>query len=345
MAALKQTGQALKFIKEPNPVYYKLAVESDGFAIELVPEEFITEDLVRIAAKSYAGILQSGIFKKYDKTDMITEELCIYYLQHNKYGLTNVPKELQTEKVCLEAVKRYGGNLSIVDNPTQEMYIHALSENGQYIKYVKDPTPEQCLEAVRQNPWAIEHVKNQTEELCLEALKKNVNVFRHIRRRTRELCLIALKEDARLLDYIQDPTPEMIATAMSANYWNSKLSHYVPKSSQKLIEIMTYNGMALRNLPDSYKHKSVCLAAVMQNGLAIKFVKNVTKEMSMLAVKQNGLALQFVYGYHHSPELSLTAVKQNGLALQFVKNQTMEMIQIAIAQNPDAFLYAKVLQA
>ena len=58
---------------------------------------------------------------------------------------------IQTEKICIEAVK----------------------QNGYALDYVKDQTETICIEAVKQNGDALQYVKNQTETICIEAVKQN----------------------------------------------------------------------------------------------------------------------------------------------------------------------------
>ena len=58
------------------------------------------------------------------------------------------------------------------------------------------------------------------------------------------------------------------------------------------------------------------LEEVKQNGHALKYVHNQTKEICLIAVEQNGYALQYVH--NQTKEICLAAVKQNGHALQYV---------------------------
>ena len=65
------------------------------------------------------------------------------------------------------------------------------------------------------------------------------------------------------------------------------------------------------------------MAAVKQDGEALKYVKKQTPELCIEAVRQNGWALKWVQD--RTPELCMAAVQQDGWALQFVKNQTPEL--------------------
>ena len=65
--------------------------------------------------------------------------------------------------------------------------------------------------------------------------------------------------------------------------------------------------------------------------------KNQTIDMCMTAVKEDGIALKYVK--KQTPEICMAAVKQNGLALQYVKDKTPEICREAIANNPEAEKY------
>ena len=79
------------------------------------------------------------------------------------------------------------------------------------------------------------------------------------------------------------------------------------------------------------------LEEVKQNGHALKYVHNQTKEICLIAVEQNGYALQYVH--NQTKEICLAAVEQNGHALQYVHNQTKEICLAAVKQNGHALQY------
>lgn len=80
----------------------------------------------------------------------------------------------------------------------------------------------------------------------------------------------------------------------------------------------------------------LCLAAVRQNGYALKEVKEQTPEICLEAVKQDGYALSYVQ--EQTSEICIAAVKQNGLTLTYIpkSEQTLAMALAALRQNPDS---------
>lgn len=84
------------------------------------------------------------------------------------------------------------------------------------------------------------------------------------------------------------------------------------------------NGLALQNIitnidNNSFDIEKICLAAVNENGLALKYIENQTKELCLVAVNENGLALKYVK--QQTNELCLAAVNENDLASKYVKNK------------------------
>ena len=82
---------------------------------------------------------------------------------------------------------------------------------------------------------------------------------------------------------------------------------------------------------DKWNDLDFCLAAVRQNGLALKYILDQTDGICMIAVRQNGELLWYVK--NQTPEICLAAVQRNGEALELVKNQTPEICLAAVKQK------------
>jgi hypothetical protein len=79
------------------------------------------------------------------------------------------------------------------------------------------------------------------------------------------------------------------------------------------------------------------LAAVKQDGYALRYVIEQTPEICLAAVKQKGYALMYVN--EQTPEICLAAVKQDGYALRYVNEQTPEVCLAAVKKDGDALRY------
>lgn len=107
-----------------------------------------------------------------------------------------------------------------------------------------------------------------------------------------------------------------------------------PESNLRAVK---YDGTAIKYMDETIE---LALAAVQQNGLAIKFVKNQTKEVCEAAVNQNPFALQFIE--NQTNEICMMAVKKNGLVLQYVEVMAYDIAYAAVKQNSDAMKHAYV---
>jgi hypothetical protein len=87
--------------------------------------------------------------------------------------------------------------------------------------------------------------------------------------------------------------------------------------------------------------------AVVQNGLALKYVHNdrQTDKIIELAVSQNGLALEYVHYDKQTDKIIKLAVTNNGCALEYVQNDkiTIEVLELAIKNNPFVVQYIHIL--
>jgi len=158
---------------------------------------------------------------------------------------------------------------------TEEMCLAAVRQNGWLLRYVHVKTPELCLAAVQQDGLALEYVPEElmTPELCLAAVRENGNVLEYVPEelKTPEICLAAVQENWNALRYVPEElkTPELCMAAVRRN------------------------GDALRFVPKKLRTPELCLAAVQQNGYALGYVPEEFKtlELCMAAVQQNWRAL------------------------------------------------------
>lgn len=100
---------------------------------------------------------------------------------------------------------------------------------------------------------------------------------------------------------------------------------------------VNYDGTSIKYMDETIE---LSLAAVKQNGLAIKFIQNQTREICEAAVNQNPLALQFIE--NQTNELCMMAVKKNGLALKYVEIMESDIAYTAVKQNYDSLKYAYI---
>jgi hypothetical protein len=87
--------------------------------------------------------------------------------------------------------------------------------------------------------------------------------------------------------------------------------------------------------------QDVTLDEIIQNPCSIKYTRNLTPEMCLIAVQQTGYALQYVPREYQTPEMCLAVVQQNGYALRYVpwEHRTPEICLAAVQQKGDALQY------
>ena len=95
-----------------------------------------------------------------------------------------------------------------------------------------------------------------------------------------------------------------------------------------------------RGLKD-YKYKKDILnnplEAVKQNGNAIEYIKNPSKEVQLEAVRENGYAIQWIE--NPSEEVQLAAVNQNWNAIRYIENPSEATQLKAVRKNSWAIQY------
>jgi len=119
------------------------------------------------------------------------------------------------------------------------------------------------------------------------------------------------------------------------NLRQMKNDSYKYFTEEESLAAVKENGDALRFVKE--QTEEMCLAAVKQNGNTLRFVKEQTEEICLAAVKQNVYAFQYIK--EQTEEMCLAAVKQDGYALQYVKEQTEEICLAAVKQDSEALQY------
>ena len=86
----------------------------------------------------------------------------------------------------------------------------------------------------------------------------------------------------------------------------------------------------------------IALAAVEQNGYAIRHIKNPSEEVQLAAVKKNGHIIRFIK--ETSELVNLEAVRECGDAIQYIKKPTPEMIILSLEQNKENMKHINIIK-
>lgn len=100
------------------------------------------------------------------------------------------------------------------------------------------------------------------------------------------------------------------------------------------------NGLALQYIKNP--SRNIIINALTQNGLALKYVEKQDKEFALIATSQNGLALQYIlFQDNKNNDIIINSLNNNGLALQFVYNINNNYYNLALSNNGLALQFIK----
>ena len=69
---------------------------------------------------------------------------------------------MQTEKQCIDAIKKNKHSFIYVINQTKNICMEILKIDGTFLKYVKDQDEEICLQALKTNIRSYEYIKDKS---------------------------------------------------------------------------------------------------------------------------------------------------------------------------------------
>ena len=165
--AVQTNGLLLADIKDPSDRVIEEALRQNAYAINSVPEERRTENMMVIAVEKDPRII--GLLKNPGDA-VITAALkkdphTISLLSPDHAGW-------QTYAVSIDPAV-----ISDIKNPIRPAVEKAIQGNGLLIRNFQYKYPEFRIEAVKQNGFALRALKNPTLEECIEAVKQNERVL------------------------------------------------------------------------------------------------------------------------------------------------------------------------
>ena len=142
------------------------AVKRNVLNINYVPDDVLTEEMVKIAAVYITTCRRCSTLLP---SKFKTEEFYIYAIDkieglvNMRNLLLNIPRKNRAYSICLAAVTKYGMTLIAVPkiHKTDELCLAAVRSNGLALQFVENPTVEMCKYAVRNNRDAIKFVPEE----------------------------------------------------------------------------------------------------------------------------------------------------------------------------------------
>ena len=120
------------------------------------------------------------------------------------------------EEIIREAVYSYAHSLSFAKIQSEEICLYAVKASGSTIQYIIDPTEEMLMIAVTGWPRALKYANIQTEKMCLRAVEQDCSTLRYVKDQTEEMCLRAVRNGSNM-KYIRNQTEEMVFVKTQAS--------------------------------------------------------------------------------------------------------------------------------
>jgi len=237
--AVKQTPDAIKFIKKQTRDMSLIAVEHNGLLLEHVINQ--TEEICLAAIKQNSdafkfvkiqtelvcvvAVRSNGMNMFHVNLPNTAKDLAINKIKgtwndvlHKNWGVLNKIKE-QTHHAITDVVHTHGNKVGITNSQTLQICFEAVKQNGLALQYVAREfrTPEVCQIAVEQNEMALKYSSHQTNDMCTKAVKKNGITLQWVKVQTLNMCIEAIKQDGRNIRFVRKKTPEMCIEAVKQN--------------------------------------------------------------------------------------------------------------------------------
>ena len=129
LAAVKQAGYAIQYIKNPSEAVQLAAVNRDGWAIKYITNP---SEKVQLAAVKQNGYAIKFIKNPSEKMQLIAVIAYGYAIQYI---------ENPSEKVQLAAVNQDGWAIEYIENPSEAVKVAAVTQDGSTIRFIENPTP------------------------------------------------------------------------------------------------------------------------------------------------------------------------------------------------------------
>ena len=195
------------------------------------------------------------------------------------------------------------------------------------IDYVKEPTgttADTVVEIARivGGAWPknmLDHY--QTWRLLIDNYEYAFELATFATQNNKRIALYAIKKDLANIDRISFGTDALFGGVfIDKDFWKEALS-FNGLIYGKLVWFLKRNPFAYR-LKTLYRDNELMLAAVKQNGLALKYMFTRNLNVVLTAVRQNGAALEFApHDFRTDPVLKRVAEENKGEMIDFSKSE------------------------
>ena len=283
----------------------------NGFKLQDLPDE-LKDDLEIVSAalsSNGANMLYASEKLKDDKN------LALFAVKNNSSALMYVsPRLKDDEDVVREAVRKDGRKLKYASQrlkKNKEFAILAVKNCGEALEYVdvtlrKDK--DVLMEAVKEDCWSLIHAKEvlgdlDYKDIILVALRQSSKIYLYLNG--------PLKEDPDVTEFAklqekfelerEETEKRNIEAREEARVEQEKTSAREKVKSnlekEKAIQVLRYNGLALKDFASLNDDEDVVREAVKSNGRALEFASERLKgdeNIASLAISEDVRAFDFV---------------------------------------------------
>lgn len=353
--AVNHNGGVLELVPEERrtPELCMSAVNNNGFALEFVPEALRTKDMCRLAYHSandlggenyqvlsyipHSDVCLEGL-KYFENSqtsaseifrainpELITNEMAMYAVKQDAVNLHYVPENMRTHAMYLEAVQQDGMALYNVPEKerTKEIIENAIDSNYHSFRLLSDEmkTTEMCMRALDNHPFAIQYFPPDklTREACMKAIEEakypRILLFVPYPDIHNKVLEERCHDYSSTLDFLKNMNPD---------YMQQSTANRIFEKQPELFY----------NIPDKFKTKELCEAALRKDGYYLKLIPDEKKtvELCKMAIENSPYAIPYILDEMKGEKQYLQMVKDNPVNLKGVPNEdkTYEMCKTAL---------------
>lgn len=177
---------------------------------------------------------------------------------------------------------------------------------------------------------------------CKIAIEKNIGMWKYVNNKNKKMCTLYVDRLTcimlLILQHMEHWEPQYVTNLCSRVFDACGIKKYMNSIDNKRILLKT-----VKVFPESIKYikeqtEDLCLLAVGNDGLTLKYVKMQTEQICIAAVRQCGSALKYVK--IQTEQICIAAVRQYGImALKYVKDQTNRICMEAVKNDGSMLKY------
>ena len=260
----------------------------------------------------------------------VTPEMQMNIVKHNPMNIQYLEDpSMALQKFAVDAT--YGDAIEVISNSSLNIQLYALKHFNISVSQIKNPKDEVLKRAIEKDPKEIGKLINPPAWLQIMAIEEQPSLLLVINQwnirptQAPEAQIKAFELDKRAHEWMKPPSSEalthMASTGLDISRYlkgDAGVEYLITMSDPQLdLKIMAAqaNGMSLDYILKKTETAredlpKIILAAVNQNGMALRFVdaqtqiempQSISKRIQMTALKQNPKSSRFVK--HPSPEV------------------------------------------